>query len=232
MRSEAKEIDGLPRTLVWSLTRHPGFLVEQQNINSLEEQIGRYNHITMDLIQREKFLLSEQNKIRTQIVSLKKGMKVGEKSDEVAALEKRLMSFQIQHFIVKKARTSVKDIRAQGLARVDQEKLEHKTSASKVLASRFSAMTQNLASSMDQTDVLQYELYAGAGEHLRYQAAGGEIQPTEDKGLKPEENRQLKWEFKGEVWEDELGHYRSALKNVCPQTENTTQEQVTAIENK
>jgi hypothetical protein len=35
-------------------------------------------------------------------------------------------------------------------------------------------------------------------------------------GAKP--NRQpagQKWEFEGEFWEDEIGHYRSSLKNNC-----------------
>jgi hypothetical protein len=30
----------------------------------------------------------------------------------------------------------------------------------------------------------------------------------------------LNWKFKGEIWEDEVGHYRSSLKNVCPQESN------------
>ena len=135
---------------------------------------------------------------------------------------------------MKKARNSIKDIRAQGLARVDKEKQEHKALAGHALANRMSAMSGTLTASLDQTDVLSYELYAGAGEHLRYQAAGGEIKPSENEGLKPEANKQLKWDFKGEVWEDELGHYRSALKNVCPENEETTTEtpKVTASESK
>lgn len=227
---EAREIDGLPRSFVWALARHPNFMLEQKNINSLEDQVSRYNKITMDLIRREKFLLGEQNAIRGKIVELKKKLKPGESSETVASLEKRLLSFRIQHHIVKKARTSIKEIRAQGLARVEKEKGEKRAAASKALAARFDQMMTTLSNALDQTDVLQYELYAGAGEHLRYQAAGGEIQPREAAGLKPE--KQLKWQFKGEVWEDELGHYRSSLKNVCPEVEGTTPEQVTAIESK
>jgi tetratricopeptide (TPR) repeat protein len=221
---QAKEIDGLPRGLVWTLARHPSFIAEQKSINSLEDQISRYNKVTMDLISREKFLLSEQSAIHTKIAALQKNLKPGEKSTAVQDLEKRLMSFKVQHFIVKKARTSIKDIRSQGLARIEKEKARHRVAAAKALANRMSSLTATLANSLDQTDVLQYELYAGAGEHLRYQAAGGEIKPSEAKGLTPEEAKQLKWDFKGEVWEDELGHFRSSLKNVCPDSEKGSEQ--------
>jgi len=34
--------------------------------------------------------------------------------------------------------------------------------------------------------------------------------------LKAEKGKSFNWKFKGEIWEDEIGHYRSSLKNVCP----------------
>ncbi|MNY56620.1 hypothetical protein D3C86_1927220 [compost metagenome] len=70
---------------------------------------------------------------------------------------------------------------------------------------------------LDQNEVLKYELYSGAGEHIRYQMAGGEINEKERPELKVEQEKSLNWKFKGEIWEDEVGHYRSSLKNVCPQ---------------
>ena len=228
--ADSKEIDGLPRPLIWQLARHPAFLTEQQEINSLEEEITAFNNVSLDLLKREKFLLDEQNKIREKIVAMKKDLKPNESLDEIDSLEKRLISYNLQHGIIKKLRTSMKDVRSAGLARIDKEKTEHKKMASAALTNRLSEMLATLTTSLDQTDVLQYELFAGAGEHLRYQAAGGEIKPTENPGLKPEENKQLKWEFKGEVWEDELGHYRSSLKNVCPSTDGRS-PQVSSNEN-
>jgi hypothetical protein len=46
--------------------------------------------------------------------------------------------------------------------------------------------------------------------------AGGETparNPAE--ALTPEEKKSYRWKFRGEVWEDEVGHYRSSLTNVC-----------------
>jgi hypothetical protein len=77
-------------------------------------------------------------------------------------------------------------------------------------------MWSSLKKSLDQADVLSYELYSGAGEHLRYQMAGGALGGSEDVALQRKDQKSLQWNFKGEIWDDEIGHYRSGLKNVCP----------------
>jgi hypothetical protein len=78
---------------------------------------------------------------------------------------------------------------------------------------------------LDQVDVLKYELYSGAGEHIRYQVAGGEVNESKRPELKVEDSKAMKWDFRGEVWEDEIGHYRSGLKNVCPPEDSSQQEE-------
>jgi hypothetical protein len=49
--------------------------------------------------------------------------------------------------------------------------------------------------------------------------AGGKIDDRNPTALTPEEKNSYKWKFRGEVWEDEIGHYRSSLKNVCASDE-------------
>lgn len=52
---------------------------------------------------------------------------------------------------------------------------------------------------------------------MRFQFAGGQIQNSKDaqQKLTAEKEKSLQWKFKGEIWEDEVGHYRSSLKNIC-----------------
>ncbi|MBC7457435.1 MAG: hypothetical protein H7235_04100, partial [Bdellovibrionaceae bacterium] len=87
---------------------------------------------------------------------------------------------------------------------------------------QFSSVLENL---IDQNEVLSYEIYSGAGEHIRYQMAGGEAQEKESRNLATEKNKDgYEWKFKEEVWEDEIGHFRSSLKNVCPKEEETADQ--------
>ena len=141
----------------------------------------------------------------------------GDVAAQIQDAEKKLLSYRIQTHIANKARTSIKNLRTTGVARIEKEKDELRGQASKVLEKNYAQMVAGLNRVLDQNDVLQYELYSGAGEHIRYQMAGGTTNDKERPELKVEKEKSLNWKFKGEIWEDEVGHYRSSLKNVCPQ---------------
>lgn len=212
--SDLKEVDGLPRSFIVELARHPGFVSIQKQINNYEDEIQRFNNISLTLLKTEKDLLEKQTEANKQLVAAKKQSPT---SSQVQDAEKKLLSYRIQYHIAKKARTSIKNLRTTGIARIEKEKDELRQQAGKVLSDNYSQMVAGLNRVLDQNDVLQYELYSGAGEHIRYQMAGGEVNAKERPELKVEKEKSLNWKFKGEIWEDEVGHYRSSLKNVCPQ---------------
>lgn len=222
--SDLKEVDGLPRSFIVELARHPAYMTVQKQINTYEDEIGRFNRIALTLINMERDLLKKQTAANKELAEAKR--KIGGNSpsegavEAVQTAEKKLLSYRIQYHIANKARTSIKTIRAQGLARIDKEKDVLRKTAAKTLQSRFGEMYAGLNKVLDQNDVLQYELYSGAGEHLRYQMAGGDVNTKERAELKVQKEKSLNWKFKGEIWEDEVGHYRSSLKNVCPQDSN------------
>lgn len=208
--ADLKEVDGLPRTFIVELARHPSFTSIQKQINNYEDEVARFNNVSMTLVKMERDLIAKQTEASKQLNDSKNSQNA----------ESRLMSYRIQHHIAKKARTSIKTLRTQSLARIEKEKAALRVQASKALQHRFGEMLASLDKVLDQNEVLQYELYSGAGEHIRYQMAGGDISDKERPELKVENEKSLNWKFKGEVWEDEVGHYRSSLKNVCPQDGN------------
>ncbi|HEX7676174.1 MAG TPA: hypothetical protein VF412_18500 [Bdellovibrio sp.] len=219
--SDLKEVDGLPRSFIVELARHPAYMSVQKQINNYEDEIGRFNKIALTLVKMERDLLNKQNAANKELLNAKKGIKGDSPSESVAdavqLAEKKLLSYRIQYHIANKARNSIKNLRMKGIARIEKEKDVLRTAASKTLQSRFGEMLASLNKVLDQNDVLQYELYSGAGEHIRYQMAGGDVNDKERPELKVAKEKSLNWKFKGEIWEDEVGHYRSSLKNVCPQ---------------
>ncbi|MBO9665539.1 MAG: hypothetical protein J7501_01835 [Bdellovibrio sp.] len=215
--SDLKEVDGLPRSFIVELARHPGFTSVQKQINNYEDEITRFNKISLTLINIEKDLLAKQTEANKQLVAAKKKLGTASTSSAVQDADKKLLSYRIQYHIANKARTSIKNLRTNGIARIEKEKDELRQQAGKALESNYKNMVASLNRVLDQNDVLQYELYSGAGEHIRYQMAGGDVNQKERPELKVEKEKSLNWKFKGEIWEDEVGHYRSSLKNVCPQ---------------
>lgn len=219
--SDMKEVDGLPRSFIVELARHPAYLSVQKQINNYEDEVVKFNKVALTLIKMERDLIAKQNAANKDLMEAKKSLKGDAPSEAVVARiqksEQKLLSYRIQTHIAKKARVSIKNLRTVGLARIDKEKSVLRAQASQALQVRFKDMAANLNRVLDQNEVLQYELYSGAGEHIRYQMAGGDINEKERPELKVQKEKSLNWKFKGEIWEDEVGHYRSSLKNVCAQ---------------
>jgi hypothetical protein len=224
--SDRKEVDGLPRAFIVEMARHPSFTVPQTEINSTEDEIARFNKVTLTLLAREKTTMKKANEAGKEISEIRKKLIDNKKStsltESLAKAEKRQMSFKIQQFIAQKARTSIKKLREMGIARMEKEKADLRLEAGNALKGRMIQLAGGLNRVLEQNEVLAYELYSGAGEHIRYQMAGGEITEKERPELKVEANKSLNWKFQGEIWEDEVGHYRSSLKNVCPQDDKIT----------
>lgn len=218
--SDLKEVAGLPRSFIIELARHPSFMKTQQQINGFEDEMDAFNKATLTLIQFEKDSIRKQSEAREELTKLKASKDGKNASAETKirmdGLERRAAGLKAQYELAKRARGFIKDARARSLARIDKEKVALKEKASKALRLRLNDLTKELTQALEQNEVLQYEILAGAGEHLRAQSAGADMGGKKGEELKPEEGKNVKWNFSGEIWEDEIGHYRSSLKNVCP----------------
>jgi hypothetical protein len=100
---------------------------------------------------------------------------------------------------------------------IGKERSDLETKASQALAQHLNEMQVELSLMISNNEFLRYEVFAGSGENIRYQVAGGNTAQTQriPASIKPE--KALSWSFSGEYWEDEIGSYRSSLKNNCPQ---------------
>lgn len=211
--TDLQEVEGLPRAFIVELARHPSFTNTQKQINNYEDENIRFNKITIDLIRKEKEARLNMLKAKNELAVLKREKVTG---SSLAAAERKFLAVGVEHMIVSRAREGIKKMRLLALERLDNEKLNLRNLAAKTLQGRYNEFVTALANLVDQKEVLSYEIYSGAGEHIRFQMAGGEVKEREPAALSPEEKESYKWKFKGEVWEDEIGHYRSSLKNVCP----------------
>jgi hypothetical protein len=211
-----KTVNGLSKEFIFALTRDPLFLENQENLNSIEDQITKLNRLTLDLIAQEKRLIAEVPNIRKLYAKAKPS------EENTKALNDKIQNLQIKLYIAKKARTSIRGLRERAFARLNEEKATARKTAGLGAQKVLLSMQDTLKSSLDQSDILKYEIYSGAGDQVRFQLAGGESQ---QQGTSPalKSDNAVNWDFRGEVWEDEIGHYRSSLKNACP-TEETEKQ--------
>jgi chromosome segregation ATPase len=84
------------------------------------------------------------------------------------------------------------------------------------LQAHLKGMKKELHRALDNNELLRFEIFSGSGENIRYRVSGGNTEKTKriPSHIKPEKH--VNWNFQGEFWEDEIGSYRSTLKNNCP----------------
>ena len=213
-KPEQNELAGVPRAYFLELARHPSFLKEQKRINDLEDELGKFNSVVAGLNSRSATIRQAMAQIRNDIKSLS----AKKMTDlQIASLERRLLGLESELTIAAQGKDKIERMKIAATERVNGDKQKLKAAAAEALKIRFAVAHKKLSDVLEQKDVLAYEIYSGAGEHLRYQMAGGD---TKDRSpaaaLTPEEKQSYKWKFRGEVWEYEIGHYRSSLTNVCP----------------
>lgn len=212
--NDQADVKGVAKSFIIELARHPSFMSIQKKINSLEEEVTQFNQIAINLtnkgsqikqqiLQTQSLIANLQNKKMTEL--------------QIDQLKRKVLVLEADLTITKTGYSKIEKMKQLASERISAEKNKLKLLAGEVLKNRYALAKNELAEVLEQKDVLAYEIYSGAGEHLRYQMAGGETnERAPAKALTPEEKKSYKWKFRGEVWEDEIGHYRSSLTNVCP----------------
>ena len=207
------ELNGLPRAFVMELARHPEFIGIQKKINSYESEAEQFVKIINGLAQK----ISEIRISRDLMTKTKNDLAEKQLNpDKVEFLSRQIMAAESEIALLSKGREKLEKMRGAALERTNMHKSKLKAEAHKVLKDHFAVLAKELNGIIEQKDVLAYDIYSGAGEHLRFQMAGGDTDNrVPAKELTPEEKKSYRWKFRGEVWEDEVGHYRSSLTNVC-----------------
>ena len=210
---QSGDVKNLPRAFVIELARQPGFISVQKQINATEEEITGFNQVIGGLGTKATKLRANKE----QTTKLLADLKTNKQNPLLAEqYERQILAFESEIAVLAKGREKIERMRNLAQDRMNTEKVKLKVVASEILQKQFKTQLNMLTEVMEQKDVLAYDIYSGAGEHLRYQMAGGDTaERAPADALTPEEKKSYRWKFKGEVWEDEVGHYRSSLTNVC-----------------
>ena len=206
------EINSLPRSFVAELATHPSFTQVQVRINAAEEENSIFDKLISDFSNSEVVIKQNITRLKNEVETLKNQ----KASPEILARnEIKVLVNNTELQIIKRGTSGLKRARANYSSRLEDEKQELKSEAAQAIKTRYNELVVSLGKLLEQEEILAYEIYSGAGEHIRYQMANGKINDRTPAVLTPEEKKSYKWKFRGEVWEDEIGHYRSSLKNVC-----------------
>lgn len=214
----------LPKSIVIELARSQYFVKAQQRINSVEDENTKFGQVILDILGRERQLNQSIAALTEQIH--KYGEKPPQDPETLKTAETDLERQKWELALVKKSRKALRSMQTKAQESYAKLKEGYKQEADQAVHARYEEIKKGLAHVLDQSEILRYELYAGASHHLRKEAgATGEAEAQQQVASAPGKpapkkaaGERVRWEFKGEIWEDELGHFRSSLQNVCTES--------------
>ena len=226
--SGPKEVDGLPVQVVKEMARHRDFINLQKALNREIDERPGYALIESETQHQLKLAQGRVSTSRKRADSLRKNLLSIAQHPELqknrvtwnAELSRELDTLNDGFFYVdvyNEAVAALPQYRKEVIESADVRIADVQTHIEKILRSRMLEMKTNLARDLDNNELLRYEVFSGSGENIRFQVAGG-VEGKRVPATVIPKSKALHWDFDGEYWEDEIGHYRSSLKNNCPAT--------------
>jgi len=216
----------LPKMVVIELARNTDYLRMQNQINQIADEDSQFDKMMLNLISLERTLNQSHGELADQLRTYKD--RPPKDSHIIGATEDKLARVKLDLQALRTSRKAMKQLKIDAQSRYEEKKTTLKQAAEKVLNSRLKAMSKALSHDLDQSEVLSYELFAGASMHLRKEMEqdGAKKQEIAKNEKTKEEtlSKGIRWKFQGEIWEDELGHFRSSLKNACGESEDLTKQ--------
>lgn len=222
------DVGNMPHQILREAARGKDFLNLQTAINEKTDELVRYEGVNTKIKEEKASIRSRERQAKKRFDEHRNNVKLAMNDKKLAPnLDeyKKLMKFEKELVIGYRFQLAILEQSRQGYLKfqdVSQKEVENTKSdlrkgASETLLAKFKEMKTQMARVLDNNEFLRYEVFAGSGENIRYQIAGGS---TEEKNRVPasiKPQKSLNWSFDGEFWEDEIGNYRSSLRNNCPQ---------------
>jgi hypothetical protein len=227
-----KDVNGLSAQIIREIARQKGFLNAQTAINMLEDEKSQfafiYGLMNKDIVQ----INTGRTQAKARLAKVKLDLKKAKTNKELLKFVNEWLSteknevalikaYEYQLLLYKQAKADFANLQSSAVANIEVAKSSYKKEAGKELMGHLKDIQARIEQMLEGNEFLRYEIFSGSGENIRYQVAGG---TTQEGGripshIKPE--KILNWEFDGEYWEDEIGSYRSTLKNNCPNSKRS-----------
>jgi hypothetical protein len=225
-RTDVKDVDGLPSPIIREIARQKDFLNLQKSLNRQIDERAIYSKIESEIDRSLKEAQSKVTQSRKRVDQLRKSIASiklkpqleQQRAPWLADLDSELNRLNERFFSVdlfNEAKKAVAQYNREVVAGADRRSRDIKVKLESVIANRLLKIRTDLSRYMDNNELLRYEVFSASGENIRFQVAGGEKSNRIPASAIPK-SKSLQWDFDGEYWEDEIGHYRSSLKNNCP----------------
>ncbi len=229
-----EDVDGLPHKALREVARQRPFLTLQSAINSRADQVDRFAGVAEQIRAEQERIRVRMGRAQERYDQAVALLKQAETDSSLAAQVNQLrgqrrserdlvVGYRYQLVVYEQGRQGFLKLREKGEQRLAQERATLRSQAGDFALADLRRVRSEITDLLEKNEFLRYEVFAGSGENIRFQAAGGQTGAPNriPASIKPERN--LSWSFRGEFWKDEIGAYRSTLRNNCPNHHGITQ---------
>ena len=185
IKTDTKDIDGLPSQVIREIARQKDFINLQKNLNRQVDERLIYGKIEGEIDRSLKEAQNRVNQSRKRIDQIKKdiaSLRVkpqleqnraqwqADLQSEMARLNDRFFSVDLFN----EAKKAVAQYKSEVVVGADRRALEIKQKLETVIGNRLLKIRTDLARYLDNNELLRYEVFAASGENIRFQVAGGE----------------------------------------------------------
>jgi len=218
------EVGGLLFQVLREMGRHRDYLNLQQSINNRIDEGEQYAFIRGVIKKDTEKVKWLKTQAKSRLTALEAKIKASKKDPTILkdlnqikqdrATELALIDYyDFQISVFEEGKISLQGFEDKAKGRLAKLRADLIEKAGDALKHRLHHMVKDLDGMFDNNEFLRYEVFAGSGENIRQEMSGGEKRVSAK--VKPA-NKDLSWDFDGEYWEDEIGHYKSSLKDNCP----------------
>ncbi len=234
LRSKSNtDVEGLPYQIVREAARGKTFLTLQNAINDKTDELGLFAGVNAKINKEKDNVRARavQAKKRADQLALKLAAAKTSRApaDQLSELRKNMenersgsVPNRFELAILEQSQKAFGRFQKTASAKVSESEHRLHAEAAQTLYDRLKAMQAEMSRTLDNNEFLRYEIFSGSGENIRYQVAGGQVGGENRLPASVKPQKMMNWTFDGEFWEDEIGNYRSSLKNNCPKTGTAT----------
>lgn len=229
----------LPQPVLREISRHKDFLNVQEAINNKVDEGVQFGFIR-GVIQKDLAAAkSRMNAAKGRERALDQKIKAAssakdtlkfvtqwraERNHEADTMD--YYNFEID--VITESMAGYKNFESYAKKNLEDQKSDLKSVAGKTMKTRLVGMQKRLEKLMENNEFLTYEIFSGSGENIRFVSAGGQTKGTqstrETASKKSSDGKVFLWDFDGEFWADEIGNFKSSLKDNCPNANSLTQK--------
>lgn len=216
----AQKSEKIPNQIFREAGRKKAVTNRQKELNYLLKESAEHSRIESGIALK---IANLERRASALNVKLEERTRLKAPAKELAPIRQEIEWLGSFASMLREARAAFSKTAKEERRRLAARQGELRSEIGRELLAELKGVEGELARILDHNGFLRFEIFSGSGENLRMLGDGQAMQQRKIASTVQPQSKSLKWVFDGEIWLDEIGHYKSSLNNNCADGRKTAQ---------